>query len=118
MQEDQDILQEDNSEELYERKAFHVDKGQEPMRIDKWVQTRMENATRNKIQKGIEAGFLTVNGKPVKCNYKIKPGDDILLLSFQHPDQSEIKPENIPLTIVYEDEVVICLLYTSPSPRD
>jgi 23S rRNA pseudouridine1911/1915/1917 synthase len=109
MQEDQDILQEDNSEELYERKAFHVDKGQEPMRIDKWVQTRMENATRNKIQKGIEDGFLTVNGKTVKSNYKVRPGDDILLMSLQHPDESDIKPENIPLAIVYEDDVVMVL---------
>lgn len=109
MREEQDILQEEQSEELYERKSFHVDKGQEPMRIDKWVQQRLENATRNKIQQGIESGFLTVNGKVVKSNYKIKPGDDILLLSFQHPDQSEIKPENIPLNVVYEDDAVMVL---------
>ena len=109
MQEEQDILQEEISEELYQRKSFHVDKGQEPMRIDKWVQLRLENATRNKIQKGIEAGFLTVNGKTVKSNYKTKPGDDILLLSFQQPDQSEVKPENIPLNIVYEDDALMVL---------
>jgi 23S rRNA pseudouridine1911/1915/1917 synthase len=109
MQGEQDILQEDNSEELYERRAFHVDKGQEPMRIDKWVQLRMENASRNKIQKGIEDGFLTVNGKTVKSNYKIRPGDDILLMSLQHPDESDIKPENIPLTIMYEDDAVMVL---------
>ncbi|QEC67444.1 RluA family pseudouridine synthase [Panacibacter ginsenosidivorans] len=109
MQEEQEILQEDNSEELYERKAFHVDKGQEPMRIDKWVQMHMENATRNKIQKGIEDGFLTVNGKIVKSNYKVKPGDDILLLSLEHPDESDVKPEPVPLNIVYEDDAVMVL---------
>lgn len=109
MQEEQDILQDDNSEELYERRTFHVDKGQEPMRIDKWVQQRMENATRNKIQRGIEDGFLTVNGKTVKSNYKVKPGDDIVLLSLEHPDQSDVKPEPMPLQIVHEDEAVMII---------
>lgn len=109
MQDEQEILQDDNSEELYERRAFHVDKGQEPMRIDKWVQTRMENATRNKIQRGIEDGFLTVNGKTVKSNYKVKPGDDILLMSLEHPDESDVKPEPVPLNIVYEDDAVMVL---------
>lgn len=113
MQEEQEILQEENSEELYERRTFHVDKGQEPMRIDKWVQLRTENATRNKIQKGIEAGFLTVNGKTVKSNYKVKPGDDILLMSLQHPDESDIRPENVPLNIVYEDAAVMVLNKTA-----
>lgn len=109
MEDQQNILQDDNNEELYERRAFHVDKGQEPIRIDKWVQTRLENATRNKIQKGIEAGFLTVNGKAVKSNYKVKPGDDILLMSLEHPDESDVKPEPVPLNIVYEDDAVMVL---------
>ena len=77
MQQTELLSRDDNSEDLYERKSFVVDKGQEPVRIDKWVQQRIENASRNKIQKGIEAGFLTVNGKPVRSNYKIKPGDEI-----------------------------------------
>ena len=106
---EQEITQEETAEELYERRSFHVDKGQEPMRIDKWVQQRMENATRNKIQQAIEAGFLTVNGNNVKNNYKIKPGDDILVLSLTNPEQTEVKPENIPLNILYEDEVVLVL---------
>ncbi|HCL05625.1 MAG TPA: RNA pseudouridine synthase, partial [Chitinophagaceae bacterium] len=61
-----DVSPEDGAEELYERQSFKVDKGQEPMRIDKWVQGRIEGATRSKVQKGIEAGFLTVNGQVVK----------------------------------------------------
>ncbi|MBG9376350.1 RluA family pseudouridine synthase [Panacibacter sp. DH6] len=109
MQEAQDILQDDNNEELYERRTFHVDKGQEPMRIDKWVQQRMENATRNKIQRGIEDGFLTVNGKTVKSNYKVKPGDDIILLSLEHPDESDIKPEPMALQVVHEDDAVMII---------
>lgn len=95
---------EEGAEDVYEKKIFKVDAGQEPMRIDKWVQSRLENASRNKIQQSIEAGFLTVNGKIVKSNYKIKPGDILSLILFINPDNTEVKPENIPLNIVYEDE--------------
>lgn len=98
---------EDSSEELYERKQFVVTDGQEPMRLDKWVHMRLENASRSKIQQGIESGFVTVNGKTVKNNYKIKPGDVISILSFTQPETSSIIPEPIPLQIVYEDASVI-----------
>ena len=109
MQEDLDLQPEEGTEELYERKTFKVDKGQEPLRIDKWVQGRIEGATRNKVQKGIDAGFLTVNGQVVKSNYKIKPGDEIVLMSLINPEHTELKPENIPLNIVYEDDAVMVL---------
>ncbi len=109
MTEETSILQEDTSEELYERKEFTIDKGQEPVRVDKWLQARIEGATRNKIQKGIEAGFLTVNNKIVKSNYRIKPGDNVILLSLINPEYSELKPEDIPLNIVYEDEDVMVI---------
>ncbi len=109
MEEDLDIVQEENAEEFYERKTFIIDKGQEPMRIDKWMQARIENATRSKVQKGIEAGFLTVNGQQVKSNYKIKSGDELVWISVTNPDYSEIKPENIFLDIVYEDDAVMVI---------
>src|SRR5436853_3298851 len=106
MSKEEDIIKEDAAEELYERKSFKVDARQEPLRIDKWVQQRIVNASRNKVQQAIEAGFLTVNGNPVKSNYKIRPGDDILLMSLTSPETIEVKPEPIALNIVYEDEVV------------
>lgn len=102
-------LKEENQESLYERHAFTVDKGQQPSRIDKWVQSRIENITRNKVQQAIEAGFLTVNGTEVKSNYKVKPGDEIILLSYVNPIQTEVIPENIPLNIFYEDEAVMVI---------
>jgi 23S rRNA pseudouridine1911/1915/1917 synthase len=101
--------EETSEEQLYERKTFSVDKGQEPFRIDKWVQMHIEGATRNKVQRGIEAGFLTVNGKIVKSNYKVKPGDEIVMMSLVNPEHTELKPENIPLDIVYEDEAVMVI---------
>ncbi len=103
------MIQEENNDELYERRHFHVDKGQEPVRIDKWLQQRIEHATRNKIQNAIEAGFVTVNGNTVKNNYKVKPEDEILVLSLTNSEQTEVKPENIPLDIVYEDAAVLVL---------
>ena len=106
---EEELIAEESAEELYERISYVVDRGQEPIRIDKWIQCRLENATRNKIQKSIEAGFLTVNGKHQKSNYKIKPGDEIVLLSLHNPEQTEVKPENIPLHIVYEDETILVL---------
>lgn len=109
MMEETDILREETTEELYERKEFIIDKGQEPTRVDKWLQARIEGATRNKIQKGIESGFLTVNNKIVKSNYRIKPGDNVILLSLINPEYSELKPEDIPLNIVYEDDDVLVI---------
>jgi 23S rRNA pseudouridine1911/1915/1917 synthase len=109
MSEELDNIPEDGSETLYERRSFVIDKGQEPVRVDKWLQQRLEGATRNKIQQGIESGFLTVNGKIVKSNYKIKPGDELLLMSLINPEHTVLKRENIPLNIVYEDDAVLVI---------
>jgi 23S rRNA pseudouridine1911/1915/1917 synthase len=109
MSSEEELLQEDSPEELYERKVFKIDPGQEPLRIDKWLQSRLENSTRNKIQNAIEAGFLTVNGKPQKSNYRTRPGDEIVLLSYTNPDHTEVKPEKMDLNIVFEDDAVMVI---------
>jgi 23S rRNA pseudouridine1911/1915/1917 synthase len=109
MNKEPEIIREESADELYERKSFTADPGQEPLRIDKWVQHRLVNASRNKVQQAIEAGFLTVNGKRVKSNYKIRPSDSILLMSLISNADTEVKPENIPLSIVYEDDEVMVL---------
>lgn len=109
MIEEENVLTDDSNESLFERRQFIIDRGQEPMRIDKWLHGRIEGSTRNKIQQNIDAGFLTVNNKVVKSNYKVKPGDEILLLSEIHPEYTQVKAENMPLDIVYEDEAVLVL---------
>lgn len=96
-------------DDLYERRTFIIDKGQEPFRIDKWLQTRIEGSTRNKIQQAIDNGFVTVNNNKIKSNYKIKPFDEILVLSLINPEYTELKPENISLNIVYEDTDVLVI---------
>ncbi len=97
------------TEDIYEKLTFMVDKGQEPMRIDKWVQMRIEGLTRSKLQNGIEAGFLTVNGKIVKSNYRTRPGDEVVYLNYVNPDYTELKPEKMDLDIVYEDDAVMVI---------
>lgn len=92
------------SEELYERLSLIIDKGQEPLRIDKFLMARIEGSTRNKIQQAIEEERVLVNDKVIKSNYKIKAGDKIAIFEDTHPDSSDIKPQQIPLDIVYEDE--------------
>lgn len=95
----------DNEEEiLFEHHRIEVDKGQSLLRIDKFLTDRLPNVSRSKIQEAIEAGFVTVNGKPTKANYKIRPLDLITVSMPEPPRDTEVKPENIPLHIVYEDE--------------
>jgi 23S rRNA pseudouridine1911/1915/1917 synthase len=111
MAEDIDLLPEESSEELYEKKVIKTDKGQEPYRIDKFLMNRVEGATRNKVQQAIEAGMVTVDGKTVKPNYKVKANQEIVVFSTDHPDESDIVPEpmNIQSLIVYEDDSVMII---------
>jgi 23S rRNA pseudouridine1911/1915/1917 synthase len=104
-------IQEDQLEadELYQRHAYKIDKGQEPVRIDKFVTARIEGATRNKIQQAIAAGMITVNGNPVKANHKIKPGDELVVFSDSSPESTDIVPEEMPLNIFYEDDDILLI---------
>ena len=93
-----------DAEELYERHRIYVDKGQTLIRIDKFLCDRIENASRNQIQKAAELGFVMVNGKAVKSNYKVKPLDEIIIYMDKPPLETEVVPEDIPLQITYEDD--------------
>ncbi|MEJ7611852.1 MAG: RluA family pseudouridine synthase [Ferruginibacter sp.] len=97
------------SEELYEKLSLIIDKGQEPLRIDKFLMQRIEGATRNKIQQSIENEMVLVNEKPVKNNYKTRPGDKIIIYDDRSPESSEIIPQDIPLNIVFEDDELIII---------
>lgn len=91
-------------DDLYEHYAFTVEKGQQALRIDKYLMNFIENATRNKIQAAAKNGNIYVNDIPVKSNYKVKPFDKIRVL-FEHPPYEYLlTPEDLPLNIVYEDD--------------
>lgn len=98
---------EDSDNEMYEHFRFVVDKGQSPLRMDKFLFSRIENASRNKIQVAAKADCVLVNGKPEKSSYKVKPLDVITILMSKPPRDTEVNPQNIPLDIVYEDDDVI-----------
>jgi len=98
----------DNEEqELYEHFRFEADPGQKPLRIDKFLVNKIENASRSKIQSAAEAENILVNNQAVKSNYKVKPGDIISIVMAYPPKEIELIPENIPLHIVYEDDQLI-----------
>jgi len=101
--------QQNGSDELFERFVIKIDKGQEPLRIDKYLMRRIEGATRNKIQQAINAGMVTVNKSTVKQNYKIKGLDEIIVYSDMSPEETEVLPEKIDLDIFYEDDDVIVI---------
>ncbi len=95
--------EQDSDDDLYEHYTFTAEKGQQPLRIDKYLMNFIENATRNKIQAAAKNGSIYVNDVPVKSNYKVKPFDVIRVL-FEHPPyENLLTPENISLNIVYED---------------
>ena len=97
------------SEELHEHYAFIVDKGQAPLRIDKFLINRIENATRNKIQQAARFGSIIVNGCSVKPNYRVKPDDKISVMLSYPPHDDLLIPEEIKLDIVFEDEEILII---------
>lgn len=93
--------------ELYEHFRFEADPGQGILRIDKFLVNRLESTSRTRIQAAAEADSIIVNDKPVKSNYKVKPGDIISIVLPHPPREIELIAENIPLNIVYEDDHLI-----------
>lgn len=104
MTEETDI---EESNKFFEHYHFKVDRGQSLLRIDKFVASRIENVSRNKIQTAADADCILVNNKPVKSSYRVKPLDEISIVMPYEKRQVEILPENIPLNIVHEDSDVI-----------
>lgn len=99
----------DDDEMLFEHYRFVADPKQALIRIDKFVNDRLANTSRNKIQEGIKDGLIKVNDLAVKPNHKIKP-DDIITVNFLRPKVNlEIIPQNIPLNIVYEDDALLII---------
>lgn len=100
---DMTLLEDDEEQQLYEHFRIVVDKGQEPLRVDKYMFERLKHSSRNRIQKATDAGFVHVNDQPVKSNYKVRPLDVITLMLDAPQHDHTIEAEDIPLDIVYED---------------
>ena len=98
---------ENDEQDLYEHHRFVVDRGQGLLRIDKYLHSRVEGISRNKIQNTARAGNILVNDIAVKSNYKVKPGDVVSVVMAHPPREIELLPENIPLDVIYEDDHII-----------
>ena len=96
-----------DDKELYEHHRIEVDPGQAPLRVDKFLMSRIENVSRNKIQNAAKAGNILSNGQVVKSNYKVKPHDIISVVMTNPPRITEIISEDIPIDIVYEDKDIL-----------
>lgn len=93
--------------QLYEHFRVTVDKGQDLVRVDKYLFDKLTNVSRNRIQKAADAGYIMANEKPVKSNYRVKPLDVITVMLDRPYYDNEVVPEDIPLNIVYEDNVLM-----------
>lgn len=100
---------EEQDDELFEHHRIVADPKQGQVRIDKFLMDRLPNVTRTKIQNGIHEGFVKVNDSDTKPNYKIRPNDVITVSLPEPPRDTEVKPENIPLDIVFEDEYLLII---------
>lgn len=99
----------DEGNEMYEHYRFVADAGQKPLRIDKFLVNRIENASRNKIQDAAAAGNILVNDRPVKSNYKIKANEVITIVMSFPRRELKIIAQDIPLDIPYEDDDLIII---------
>ena len=99
----------ENNRSLFEHFSFQVDKGQTPLRIDKYLMNFVENATRTKIQAAAKNGSIEVNGNVVKSNYRVKPLDEIKVKFEYPPHENLLVAENIELDIVYEDDDLVVI---------
>lgn len=91
-------------EEYFEHHKFVAEKGQNPLRVDKFLHNFLENTSRNKIQVAAKSNSIRVNNKPVKSNYKVKSGDVVQVVFPYPPREIELIAQNIPLNIVYRDQ--------------
>lgn len=99
-----DTIIEEEEDELYEHYRLIVDKGQGMMRLDKYLSLHVQNASRNKVQNGIDAGAIKVNDQVTKASYKVKPSDVVTMALPKPPRNTDIIAENLPLDIVFEDD--------------
>ena len=103
------LLPEDEGQEMFEHFRLDVDPGQAPLRIDKYMSSHMEHCSRHRVQCAIKEGFVQVDGKSVKANYMVRPGDVIRFVMPYRRRGVEIKPQDIALDTVYEDDDVLVL---------
>lgn len=93
----------EEEEELFEHFRFTAESGQRPLRVDKFLFNFLNGVSRNKIQQAAEAGAIRVDGKPVKSNHRMLPGQTVAVVLSRPPREIELLPEDLNLEVVYQD---------------
>lgn len=106
---DDDEPEDEDGAQLYEHFRVVADRGQQLLRVDKFLIDHLPDTSRNRIQTAARQGFVHVNGQPVKSSYRVKPADVVTLLLDRPRYDNTIAPEDIPLDVVYEDADVIVI---------
>ena len=104
---DLEFVPEDEEQGMFEHFRLNVDAGQEPIRIDKFMSSHLEDTSRNRIQCAIKLGYVKVGEKTAKANLLVRPGDVIRFVMPYRRRGVDIVPQDIPLDIVYEDDDVL-----------
>ncbi len=99
-----ELEEEERQQEMFEHFRFDVDRGQKPVRLDKYITEHMEQTSRHRIQMAVDSGYVRVGDKVAKASYKVKPCDVITIVLPYRRRGFEVRPEDIPLDIIYEDE--------------
>ena len=95
---------EDGQQEMFEHFRLVADKGQAPVRLDKYMSSHLEDTSRHRVQLAIKQGYVFMDDKPAKANMIVRPGAVIRFVMPYRRRGLEILPEDIPLDIVYEDD--------------
>lgn len=90
---------------MNEKQQFRVEENSNE-RIDKYLTSQLKDFSRSKVQQLISEGLVLVNEEVVKANYKVEAGDAVTV-TIPEPEEIDMKSENIPLNIVYEDEDIV-----------
>lgn len=98
-----------DSEELFEHHRIEVDPGQQPLRVDKFLTNLVSQMSRSRLQLSAKAGYVRINGLPVKSNAKVKPGDVVTVELPRPVRKFELVPEPMELDILFEDDSVLVL---------
>ena len=86
-----------------EKKEYIIEKELEGIRLDKAIPMKNGKISRSMVQKMLDNGNILVNGIVPKPSYKLLV-DDIVEITYEEPKETSLKPENIPLDIVYQDD--------------
>ncbi|PRX33508.1 ribosomal large subunit pseudouridine synthase D [Orenia metallireducens] len=105
---------------MKDKREFIIEADYSNKRVDKFLSKKNDDLSRSYLQELIDDDKVLVNGKAVKKSYKLSAGDKLELL-VPEPEELEVKAENIPLDIIYEDDDIVVVnkqpdLVVHPAP--